>query len=70
MGDSAHLESRLRSSLILQVLHLVKDTRPVFMGQNPPEPNPNFRLLTGSFVAMASAANGNALFGGVARHAI
>jgi hypothetical protein len=40
------------------------------MGQNPPEPNPDFRLLTGYFDAIGTgAANGRAIFGWAARQA-
>ena len=49
-------------------LFLTKE--PIFMGENPPEPNPTFRLMTGYFVAVASGSNGNAVFGWAARQAI
>jgi hypothetical protein len=48
-------------------LFLTKD--PIFQGENPPEPNPDFRLMTGSFVEVASGS-GNATFGWAARQHI
>jgi hypothetical protein len=50
--------------------YLFLTREPIFMGQNPPEPNPDFRLLTGYFDAIGTgAANGRAFFGWAARQA-
>lgn len=49
-------------------LFLTKD--PIFMGETPPEPDPTWRVITGYFVGVASASDGNAVFGWAARQAI
>jgi hypothetical protein len=44
---------------------------PIFQGQGPPEPNPDFLLLTGSFDGIGSGAvNGRGFFGWAARQHI
>ena len=51
--------------------YLYPTKEPIFMGQNPPEPNPDFRLLTGYFEAIgAGAGPGRARFGWAARQNI
>jgi hypothetical protein len=45
---------------------------PIFMGENPPEPNPNFRMLTGDFSGLNGGGSfpGRPRFGWVARQNI
>jgi hypothetical protein len=48
--------------------YLFTSKDPLFMGQGPPEPNPDFRLLTGFFEALSSP--GRPRFGWMARQNI
>jgi hypothetical protein len=48
---------------------LFSSHEPLFMGENPPENPPTLRLMTGSFVEVASNSD-NAVFGWAARQPI
>lgn len=51
--------------------YLFLSREPLFAGENPPEPNPTFRLLTGYFEALNSGSTpGRPRFGWVARQTI